>query len=182
MNLTVIGVPFVALGLSCCFSDKEPKRSPSSDESQICGTWRLVSESIGDIRMPADQLTGASLVFEKTGSISVKLPGMEVTGKYSLDPHSSPKRIDISGPDQPTSDKRPQGTHSTGRMIAGIYALHDNTLKIYYGTGANRPVAFPNKVPVAPVTGRLLPFAPPNARALLTLKRENPETVRKKRD
>ena len=128
------------------------------DESDIQGTWKLVSAMEGgspkggrDLRETVFVIGGGKITVQETD-------GRPDVAEYRLDPSASPKTIDILVSSRRVT-KTGQGVDEK-EPVRGIYALAGDDLKICFREPGNpRPAAFESK-------------ADPEA-VLLTLKRQS---------
>jgi uncharacterized protein (TIGR03067 family) len=112
-----------------------PEDAVRREHEQFDGNWRLVSVEVNGERMPAQQVNNFSLTF-KSGKFTSHNAGDKRTGKYTVDPASKPKTIDIVPDDGP--DK--------GKTWSLIYTLDGNTLRICgRKIGEARPTSFDTK-------------------------------------
>ena len=120
--------PLLLLAFALAADDKKP--DPKADPAALKGIWEVVSTRYDGNEVPSK---GRTLVFEKTEFTAYVGDKRGRTLKYTLDPTTDPKRIDL--------DKGGED----GKAF-GIYSLEKGELKLCYGEpGDQRPKAFESK-------------------------------------
>jgi uncharacterized protein (TIGR03067 family) len=97
------------------------------------GTWTFESSEAGGKELPTGELKRLLLTFE--GDKHTVKNGDEViqVGTQKLDPSKSPKTIDVTMTEGP----------STGTVMLGIYEIDEDTLKVCFDPqGKKRPTEF----------------------------------------
>jgi len=97
------------------------------------GVWTFESVEAGGKKAPADELKGATIIFE--GHKFTVKKGDEViqVGTHKLDPSKSPKSIDVT---------MTEGLNK-GAVMLGIYEIDGDTLRVCFDEeGKKRPTEF----------------------------------------
>ena len=120
----------VCLALTAC------QTHPANKDSALAGNWLLLQINRGGKDIDLDHLEGAVReILERSYRIK-PLKGTTITGKYTSDPESEPKTIDMLV----------DNGRFAGKTLKGIYRMEGDKLTISFGRpDKDRPEAFVSK-------------------------------------
>jgi uncharacterized protein (TIGR03067 family) len=126
----VLALGLVAVG--CARDQGEGAQGQAEDIKAIDGVWHPVEGELGGRELPETTLETLTLTLA-AGTYTVRVDHHLDKGTITLDPHASPKTIDIHGTEGPNK----------GLMLPAIYELTGDTLRVCYDlSGQKRPAAF----------------------------------------
>jgi uncharacterized protein (TIGR03067 family) len=128
-----LAVLFCAIGVAGTAAPADDKPDLEKEVKKFQGAWTFESSVVGGKEIPAGELKGLVLTFERDKH-TVKF-GNEViqVGTQKLDPSKSPKAIDVTMTEGPNK----------GAVMLGIYEFDGDTLKVCFDPqGKKRPTEF----------------------------------------
>jgi uncharacterized protein (TIGR03067 family) len=133
LPMIVMVLLIAGFGLSKVAGDTK-NAAIKKERRKLVGTWKLVSCEAEGEKVPAEILKGEVVRWRITESAIISTVNNEGKGedKYTVDPTTSPKVIDL--------------TDKGGRRTPGIYLLKGDTLKVCLNEGGkDRPQEFASK-------------------------------------
>jgi uncharacterized protein (TIGR03067 family) len=105
-----------------------------NDQEALEGAWQMVSGKSNGNQVPDDLVRQTELVFAKD-KLTGKIPGIERSASYRIDPSHDPRWIDITV----------QGGPRNGKTFYGIYELEGDSLRLCLSRktlSSDRPTEF----------------------------------------